>query len=98
MSLAGLVSAAPAYACKFGEDPNILCSSEQQFASDLAAEGVVPPESPRALADLGWIICGDLHSGTPHDVEVQKVSVINKLDWGGAQQVVDMAKRDLCPT
>ncbi len=91
-------SAPRAWACSYGESPDILCSNEQQFINDLSAKGITPTQSPHILAGLGWKVCGDLYSGRTAYVEANRVYAYNTgLGGDGAQALVAAAIADLCP-
>ncbi|WP_082977493.1 DUF732 domain-containing protein [Mycolicibacter heraklionensis] len=94
--LGTLATAFPAYACADGDDVNVLCSNEQAFVDELAAAGIRPTGEPRRSVGLAWRICGELASGTPYDVEVQKVYRDNGLHLNQAQSIVAAAVRHLC--
>ena len=93
---AGIVTASPALACTHEDDVNILCSNEQAFVDSLAAAGITPTGEPRRSVNLAWRICGELASGRPYDVEVQKVYRDNSLHLNQAQTIVASAVQHLC--
>ncbi|MCF6391036.1 DUF732 domain-containing protein [Mycobacterium sp. MBM] len=85
MSIAAVSAAAPASACTHADDVNVLCSNEQAFVNDLATVGVTPTRTPRIMVNQGNTLCGQLASGVPRDVLVQKV-------YGGAAMRLDQAQ------
>ena len=100
LAVAGLAYApAPkAWACSFNESSDILCSNEQQFVNDLAAQGINATQSSRGLANLGWQICGDLNQGRSQYVEANRVYAYNTgLGRDGSRTVVAVAVANPCP-
>ncbi len=91
-----VLTAAPAQACTHNDDVNTLCSNEQTFVNDLAKVGIVPTQSPRGLVNQGWQLCGQLGSGVPRDVIVQKVYGSASMHLDQAQAIVASAINNLC--
>lgn len=97
MSIGAVVAASPAHACSPDEDVNILCSNEQAFVNDLAAAGLTPTQTPRAMVNQGWKLCGQLYNGASRSYVVQRVYASASMSLDQAQAIVAAAQNDLCP-
>lgn len=96
LPVGAIVASAPAYACTDSDDVNVLCSNEQAFIDDLARAGVTPTQTPRIMVNRGNQLCGQLASGVPRDVVVQKVYGGAALRLSEAQAIVTAAVDHLC--
>lgn len=98
LPVGAMIAAAPVHACTDSDDVNTLCSNEQAFVNDLAKVGVTPTKTPRIMVNQGQQLCGQIGSGVPRDVVIQKVYGGAAMRLDQAQAIVAAAINHLCFT